>query len=302
MTNHLPLVFNNAEGRMMQLNMNGSVGPGGRNDQQDVRCIQAMLNALTSIEGAPTTMLRVDGVMGTQTQAAIRRFQQVQRFAVVDGSIEPGRATIRALGNALNRRGALPSGFPTLIAAPPAITRALSGTAAVAGNGRGAGVTTAVQPPVPGQRTGWTVLSSGGFDISIGPFGVVRMNIYATHDTEPGKRHRFVFSGVGVGLSTLPIGFDVWFQNMPGYSSDVIYAAAAQFFGRPRPFGADAFNGLPTGIMQVGVNFGPGWSGTACMFGAVTPVPEPIYAAVMSGMQAGLPGGGISYYVGVIGA
>ena len=306
MTTTLPLVFNNVRSRYVQLTMDGSVGWAGRNSPQDVRTVQAMLNALTAAEGAPPARLAVDGMIGARTVDAIKRFQQTSRLPVADGSIEPGRNTIRALGECLNRRDALPRGLPSLTAPQPQIVNALSGAMPVMASpsdrktNRSDAGTNGLTMVRKGAPTGWTIISSGGFDVSIGYFGAIRMNIYAKHDTEPGKRYTFVFTGLGVGLSALPVGLDVWFQDMKGYATDILYAGAAIIFGRNRPFDADAFDGLPAGIVQVGANVGAGWSGTACLFGAVTPVPEPIYGALMTGMQAGLPGAAINYFVGRI--
>jgi peptidoglycan hydrolase-like protein with peptidoglycan-binding domain len=78
-------------------------GPLARNQADDVRTIQEALNqvALKGIAGGTIPFLKVDGIIGPKTQAAIDRFQQVQ-LKIFDGLIEPNKKTIVRLNQALN--------------------------------------------------------------------------------------------------------------------------------------------------------------------------------------------------------
>lgn len=304
MRNALPLVINNVPGRFKQLTLGASVGNNGTNRPDDVRTVQTLLNALTTTEGRPSAPLSVDGRVGPMTVAAIRRFQAAQRLAVVDGLVEPNRNTVRALGNVLNSRNALPAGLPAVTDPDPAFVSALRGNAPVPPGRPVTDRATAAAAPsmAPGQPTGWTLDSTGGFDLSVGLLAVMHTFLYLSHDTEPGKRYKLSYEGIGAGLSVLPVGFDTWFRDMKSRSSAVRYGrpAATLGLGRARPFGADAFTGLPTSVMSVGAGLGPGLSGAMFMFGSVAPAVEPIYFAWSAGMQAGLPNVGFTMYVGKV--
>jgi peptidoglycan hydrolase-like protein with peptidoglycan-binding domain len=71
-----------------------SVGEGGRNDRQDVGTVQYLLNVVRRRYRAEP--LAVDGIVGPKTLAAIREFQQGYSL-VVDGRVDPGKATITLL-------------------------------------------------------------------------------------------------------------------------------------------------------------------------------------------------------------
>lgn len=77
-------------------------GPLARNLPDDVRAIQEALNQVTvkGAAGGPMPFLKVDGIIGPKTQAAIDRFQQVQ-LQIFDGVIEPNRKTIIRLNEIL---------------------------------------------------------------------------------------------------------------------------------------------------------------------------------------------------------
>lgn len=68
-----------------------SVGLGGTNRREDVRTVQDLLN-----DRAKATVLAPDGVCGSATVAAIRKFQS-SFMARPDGRIDPDGATIRRL-------------------------------------------------------------------------------------------------------------------------------------------------------------------------------------------------------------
>jgi len=70
-------------------------GPLARNQASDVRIIQEALNqvARKGAAGGAAPSLKVDGICGPRTKAAISRFQQVQ-LKIFDGVIEPNKKTI----------------------------------------------------------------------------------------------------------------------------------------------------------------------------------------------------------------
>lgn len=74
--------------------LTGSVGPGGRNDRADTKFVQMMLNDWLGRQGK--TLLKVDGLVGPKTSAAILSFQKANG-TVADGRVDPAGPTIRKL-------------------------------------------------------------------------------------------------------------------------------------------------------------------------------------------------------------
>src|SRR4051812_28605948 len=74
----------------------GSVGPGGVNVPADVILVQSLLNLVPVTFGGPSTQLKVDGIAGTLTIAAIRRFQSAA-IGFNDGRVDPGGQTLSRL-------------------------------------------------------------------------------------------------------------------------------------------------------------------------------------------------------------
>src|SRR5262245_26829184 len=85
-----------ARSQAMARFISGSVGQGGVNLKEDVRVIQTMLNQVPAASGGPSPLLDTDGVVGTLTIGAIRRFQQ-QQVGFSDGRVDVDNVTIRAL-------------------------------------------------------------------------------------------------------------------------------------------------------------------------------------------------------------
>jgi hypothetical protein len=86
------------------IRINQPVGTGfkAKNEENDVRTIQAALNQVKEIHGGPTVPLKVDGICGPKTKAAIQKFQLRQfGWPGADGLIEPGRQTITRLNQVL---------------------------------------------------------------------------------------------------------------------------------------------------------------------------------------------------------
>jgi peptidoglycan hydrolase-like protein with peptidoglycan-binding domain len=77
------------------VSISGSVGRNGMNRLQDVRLIQELLNRHKQPTAQP---LKVDGLVGPRTIAAIEDFQRrVVRMARPDGRVDPGGRTLAAL-------------------------------------------------------------------------------------------------------------------------------------------------------------------------------------------------------------
>ena len=79
----------------VSINLPVGRGPLARNKPDDVRTIQEALNQVTVAgePGGPVPFLKVDGICGPRTNAAIARFQEVQ-LKIFDGVIEPNKKTI----------------------------------------------------------------------------------------------------------------------------------------------------------------------------------------------------------------
>jgi len=74
----------------------GSVGEGGNNEEKDVRVVQRLLNDWLASTSRP--LLKVDGIVGPKTTAAIVAFQRAN-IGIDDGKIDVGRRTINLLFN-----------------------------------------------------------------------------------------------------------------------------------------------------------------------------------------------------------
>ena len=84
-----------------------SVGENGTNEVDDVFTVQMLLNHVPSAQGGPAPPLDVDGIVGTKTISAIRRFQLLQ-LGFEDGLVEPEHATISALAGFFQAPEAFP--------------------------------------------------------------------------------------------------------------------------------------------------------------------------------------------------
>ena len=80
------------------MKLKGSVGAGGRNEEDDVRLVQSLLNrSLTSVE----PLLKVDGKVGPRTLQAIERFQRTKLGRCSpDRRVDPDGATFAMLASA----------------------------------------------------------------------------------------------------------------------------------------------------------------------------------------------------------
>lgn len=90
------------------ISISAPVGEGGRNLAADTRTIQQALNEVNPAVERPAPLLKVDGIVGPKTLAAIRAFQK-RRLGFADGRVDPNGQTIRALGGG---GGTAPPGKP----------------------------------------------------------------------------------------------------------------------------------------------------------------------------------------------
>ena len=80
------------------ITISASVGQGGINKPNDVFNIQYGLDQVAPVDGGPTPPLKIDGICGPKTIAAIRAFQQKHfGWSGCDGRIDPGKQTIAKL-------------------------------------------------------------------------------------------------------------------------------------------------------------------------------------------------------------
>lgn len=81
-----------------------SVGRGGANKPDDVSAIQYCLDQVPPVDGGPNPPLKIDGVCGPKTTAAIQNFQ-LKHFGWpgADGRIDPGKQTIQKLNEKRQR-------------------------------------------------------------------------------------------------------------------------------------------------------------------------------------------------------
>lgn len=82
--------------------LKGSVGFGGRNQRADVQLVQAMLNAVPGARGGAAPALVADGICGSMTNGAIKRFQ-AQNQCYADSRIDVGGKTERTLLDLLDQ-------------------------------------------------------------------------------------------------------------------------------------------------------------------------------------------------------
>src|SRR5262249_15964395 len=109
----------------------------------------------------------------------------------------------------------------------------------------------------------------------------------------------FSFAGAGVALSGMPIGFDWSASSMPSYGTKLW--KVNPLLGKAPPLYANDLDLLPTCILAVGANVGPGWSGMATFWVSGGPLlPFTRYVNLITGMQAGIPGASITLYIGAI--
>jgi len=278
----LPLIFNDDPNRLVQLTMDGSVGSGGVNFSNDVVLVQTLLNAIPPQDGGPDIGLALDGIVGPLTIGAIRQYQSANT-KIVDGRIDVCGPTIIALGRTLNARNQLPN-LPNFGSPSPQIARALALRMPIQSR---VGFS---PPPPPFSRTGWSLLSSGGFDVSVGAFGLTLMHIYMNHDTEPGQTYKFAMSGVTVGVSKLPVGLDISLNQFKSFGTDVRVGGLPLFAKNP-PFGRGEFLGQVTTVANVSAGVAVGGGGTAVFWGPVVPFTPPILGPATGALTATYMGG-----------
>ena len=289
----IPLVLNDDLSRLVQISLQDSVGKGGKDVEADVRLVQALLNNVPEAQGGPGPKLNVDGRVGPLTIGAITRFQRASGRKVVDGRIDPLGPTIVALGRLLNARGQLPSNHPGIGPVDVRVRQGLVGRAAVAPT-RGPVDPTGPIPLI--SPTDWSFSSSSGVTLGASIFGVASMSFHLVKDSRPGFVRKFPWSGIGVGLSTTPVGLDISFADFPSFG---LRLRQGLFGSNPMP--EDDIQG-PCTVYSIGANLGVGVSGTLCMFGAAGPLLVTTRAVgFILGMEVGIPGAGFMGFFGVTG-
>ncbi len=286
-----PLVFNDDLSRLVQINMQGSVGQGGKNITTDVTIVQSMLNSLPAPQGGPGTRLAVDGRIGPKTIAAITSVQRATKRRVVDGRIDANGPTIIALGQLLNARGLMPRGVQGIGQPDERVRRGLLPGAGVPPARRASGLTGSIPGISP---TDWKFASSSGVTVGASIFGVAAMRFFLEQDSRPGIIRQFPWAGVGVGLSTMPVGLDISFGDFPSFG---LRLRQGLFGSNPLPV-LDLSG--PCTVYSFGASVGPGISITICMFGALGPLIFTSRAVgAIAGMEVGIPGAGIMGFFGV---
>jgi hypothetical protein len=82
----------------LRRSISASVGRHGANKVDDVDEIQEMLNMVPEPQGGPRKLLKVDGVVGPKTIAAIQKFQLFRfGWSGADGRVDPEQQTMRWL-------------------------------------------------------------------------------------------------------------------------------------------------------------------------------------------------------------
>jgi len=76
--------------------ISGSVGQGGKNNLDDVKVVQSLLNSVPPAQGGASPRLVTDGKAGSKTVQAISRFQTNQ-LGHSDGRVDPGKTTFNKL-------------------------------------------------------------------------------------------------------------------------------------------------------------------------------------------------------------
>ena len=101
-----------------ELNIQGSVGRGGRNHGEDVKSIQNALNRVPKTQGGPLPPLVVDGLNGPKTERAIYVFQ-MQHFGAMraDARVDPGGRTLAKLREFQTQNQFAAAGLPSGTAA-----------------------------------------------------------------------------------------------------------------------------------------------------------------------------------------
>lgn len=77
--------------------ISASVGNGGANRKADVEAIQQALNSISPIAGGPTVKLKVDGIVGPKTIAAILNFQKANLGLTQDGKVDVNGSTLQRI-------------------------------------------------------------------------------------------------------------------------------------------------------------------------------------------------------------
>jgi peptidoglycan hydrolase-like protein with peptidoglycan-binding domain len=278
----IPLVFNDDPFNLVQLTMHGSVGLGGRNDRRDVIVIQRLLNAVPANRGGQQVSLVVDGIVGSKTISAISRFQSSHSL-IADGRIDCSKSSIKKLLPLVRSLNLLPTDLPSIAKPDQRVVSALS--PGVSGSQTRSSVT-------GWMPTKWKFSGSGSTGLSVAFFGATGGDFLVVADDQPKMIYRLAYLGVTVGLSVMPVGFDIAFESMPSAgsrirkspTSNLTYDKAGDFVGS-------------CNFVTVEANLGPGVAGSIVEFtgGFFSSA-----RGALAGAQVGIPTIGISLCVGAV--
>ncbi|MCB2077137.1 MAG: hypothetical protein KDE55_05485 [Novosphingobium sp.] len=303
--------------RPLIVSMTGSVGQGGKNDLEDVKLVQALLNNVSSAIGGPGRSLGVDGKCGPLTIAAIRKFQQIA-LGFADGVISPDKRTIKYLvGYSIEPPAPLPSnprmrlanvedlsGVNTLLNMP-VLNMNLNASGDVRERGlRDGGLFGSSNSGfgVPLTPAGWTIdNNASSADVTFMDNGVYQTKFEIYLDADRSVRQRLSVSGIIKNLASqgLPggmgsFGFDISVPEFPAAQAPLIRG-----MNGIAPIYATSLLG-PVGISYF-ARGGFGSSVTLLQFGHI-PSGPPLCCTAFAGMvgiQLGLPGVSIGGGAGI---
>ncbi|WP_157817381.1 peptidoglycan-binding protein [Candidatus Thiodictyon syntrophicum] len=109
------------------ITLSGKVGLNGDNLKTDVSTIQSALNDLPPGRGGPAVPLKVDGICGPKTRAAIYGFQ-FHHGLVADSRIDPGKATLLKINEIRSRLPAVHTNDEAIVRVYGALGQAASWT------------------------------------------------------------------------------------------------------------------------------------------------------------------------------
>jgi peptidoglycan hydrolase-like protein with peptidoglycan-binding domain len=276
----LPLVVNDDPRNLVQVNQNASVGAGGVNRPDDVRLVQALINAIPVSQGGPAKTLVVDGLVGPLTINAIRGFQ-TRQLGFADGRVDTGQKTIRRLVALSQQLGSMPRNQAGLVAPAPAVTAGLRSAQNNLRGGPGF---------LPSSSSKWRLATTSGVSVSISIVGVAGGFLHVIQDPQPTVVYELAFGGVGVGLSSMPAGLDLFFADLPSIGTRILQVKATKLpLNKPDDFLGQCL------IVSATSSAGPGMGGTIVLFNMGLTA----YAGV-AGLHIGVSGLGITAIMGAI--
>jgi peptidoglycan hydrolase-like protein with peptidoglycan-binding domain len=220
--------------------ISASVGFGGANVRSDVVLIQSLLNQVPAGNGSPANPLKVDGIVGPLTIAAIRRFQTAN-LGFNDGRIDPGGGTLARLSALTSQQG--PS-------SPPSSSGGLSLGFALAGASAAAPKPTPLAAAIAATPTAklWTsaatlhlsglqqgLIASGGAIFLPSIFDIVNTHFHL--DRDPPNLFSNLGKAIGVfnRISTMLSDTTTFYREGPATAKSKFADAPMGGFSQPEP-------------------------------------------------------------------